>query len=71
MTTPLKSWADAAPRLVAVAAGREAADLVIRGATWVNVQTREVLPRLTSPSPRAALPIAARTHRIASATAPR
>jgi adenine deaminase len=45
MTTPLKSWAEAAPRLVAVAAGREAADLVIRGATWVNVQTREVLPR--------------------------
>ncbi len=30
--------------LVAVAAGRQAADLVIRGARWVNVQTREVIP---------------------------
>ncbi len=39
----MKTWAESAPRLVAVAAGREAADLVIRGGTWVNVQTREVL----------------------------
>ena len=38
------SWAESAPRLIAVAAGREPADLVIRGGTWVNVQTREVLP---------------------------
>ncbi|WP_138422137.1 adenine deaminase [Maritimibacter alexandrii] len=41
--TPLKTWAETAPRLVAVAAGREAADLVIQGAKVVNVHTREVL----------------------------
>ena len=39
----LKSWPDAAARLIAVAAGREPADLVIRGGSWVNVHTREVL----------------------------
>lgn len=39
----LKSWAEAAPILVAVAAGREAADLVIRDGIWVNVQSRELL----------------------------
>jgi len=39
----LKSWPEAAPRLIAVAAGREAADLVIRGGRLVNVHTREVL----------------------------
>ena len=39
----LKSWAETAPRLVAVAAGREAADRVIRGSRLVNVQSREVL----------------------------
>ncbi|MDH3262958.1 MAG: adenine deaminase [Paracoccaceae bacterium] len=38
-----KSWAELAPRLVAVAAGRAPADLVIRGGRWVNVQSREVL----------------------------
>ncbi len=43
METPVKSWADAAPRLIAVAAGRDAADLVIRRGTWVNVQSREIL----------------------------
>ncbi|WP_316013640.1 adenine deaminase [Roseobacter sp. HKCCA0434] len=37
------SWAELAPDLVAVAAGRAAADLVIRGGTWVNVYTRELL----------------------------
>ena len=37
-------WPDVAPRLVAVAAGRGPADLIIRGGQWVNVQTREVLP---------------------------
>ena len=42
--SPLLSWADCAPRLVAVAAGRAAADLVITGGTLVNVQSREVLP---------------------------
>ncbi len=45
MTQPMKTWPETAPRLIAVAAGREPADLVIRGATWVNVQTREILPR--------------------------
>jgi adenine deaminase len=39
----LKPWSDAMPRLVAVAAGREPADLVIRGGHVVNVHTREVL----------------------------
>jgi adenine deaminase len=38
-----KPWSDAMPRLVAVAAGREKADLVIRGGHVVNVHTREVL----------------------------
>jgi adenine deaminase len=42
--SPLLSWADCAPRLVAVAAGRAAADLVISGGTLVNVQSREILP---------------------------
>ena len=36
-------WSDAMPRLVAVAAGREPADLVIRGGRVVSVHTREVL----------------------------
>lgn len=40
----LKPWAEAAPRLIAVAMGRMPADLVIRGGQWVNVHTREVLP---------------------------
>ncbi|WP_166418021.1 adenine deaminase [Cochlodiniinecator piscidefendens] len=39
----IKTWAECAPRLVAVAAGRDAADLVIRNGKWVNVHTREVL----------------------------
>ena len=43
METHFKSWAEVAPRLVAVAAGREKADLVIRGGKLVNVQTREIL----------------------------
>lgn len=42
-TNHLKSWEDCAAKLVAVAAGRDAADLVIRGARVVNVHTREVL----------------------------
>ena len=41
--TPL-SWAQTAPRLIAVAAGREAAHTVIRQGIWVNVHTRECLP---------------------------
>ena len=40
---PLAPWAECAPRLVAVAAGHAPADLVIRGARLVNVQSREVL----------------------------
>ncbi|WP_299085653.1 adenine deaminase [uncultured Ruegeria sp.] len=42
--TPFPSWPDVAPRLIAVAAGREAADMVIRGGIWVNVHSRELLP---------------------------
>ena len=38
------SWPDSAPRLIAVATGREPADLVIRGGIWVNVHSRECLP---------------------------
>ncbi len=40
---PLKTWADCAPELIAVAAGRAPADLVIAGGRVVNVHTREVL----------------------------
>jgi len=43
MAHSIPSCADAAPRLVAVAAGREPADLVIRRGVWVNVHTRETL----------------------------
>ena len=39
----IKTWADVAPQLVAVAAGRLPADLVVRGIKLVNVQSREVL----------------------------
>lgn len=39
----LKSWPEAAPRLIAVAAGRAPADTVIRQGKWVNVQSREVV----------------------------
>ena len=44
LSFPFPSWQDVAPRLVAVAAGRSAADLVFRNASWVNVQSREILP---------------------------
>ncbi|MBB95978.1 MAG: adenine deaminase [Rhodobacteraceae bacterium] len=37
-------WPAVAPQLVATAAGRAPADMVIRGGTWVNVHTRETLP---------------------------
>jgi len=40
----LMSWAKSAPSLIAVAAGREPADLVIQNCCWVNVHTREILP---------------------------
>ncbi len=39
----LKSWPEAAARLIAVAAGRAPADLVIRCGRWVNVHSREIL----------------------------
>ena len=39
----LKSWAESALDLVACAAGRKPADLVIRGGKLVNVQSREIL----------------------------
>ena len=39
----MKPWHECAARLIAVAAGREHADLVIRGGTWVNVHSGEVL----------------------------
>ena len=38
------SWPDVAADLVAVATGRQPADMLIRRGTWVNVHTREVLP---------------------------
>ena len=40
----LMSWAKSAPSLIAVAAGREPADLVIQNCCWVNFHTREILP---------------------------
>ncbi|WP_058313504.1 adenine deaminase [Cognatishimia activa] len=40
----IKSWPETAPTLIAVAAGRAAADMVIRNGQWVNVHTREILP---------------------------
>lgn len=43
MALSIPTFAEAAPRLVAVAAGRESADLVIQGGIWVNVHTRETL----------------------------
>ena len=43
MSKTFRSWAEVAPRLVAVAAGREQADRVFRNCKLVNVQTREVL----------------------------
>lgn len=43
MTALFPSWSTSAPHLVAVAAGRLAADTVIRGIKLVNVQSREVL----------------------------
>ena len=41
---PFPSWPDTAPELIAVAAGRASADMVIRGGIWVNVHSRETLP---------------------------
>ncbi len=41
--TAFSTWADSAPHLVSVAAGRSPADLVITNCRLVNVQSREVL----------------------------
>lgn len=43
ITAPFPSWPDTAPDLIAVAAGRAAADTVIVGGRVVNVHTREIL----------------------------
>ncbi|MEM6384933.1 MAG: adenine deaminase [Pseudomonadota bacterium] len=43
MAHSLSTWPDVAAKLVAVAAGREAAGLVIKGGKLVNVQSREIL----------------------------
>ena len=40
----LPTWPEIAPKLIAVAAGREPADTVVRGGIWVNVHSREALP---------------------------
>ncbi len=47
MSNPLKSWPACAAELVAVAAGRAPADMVIRHARWVNVHSREVIADTT------------------------
>ncbi len=39
----IQPWSRAAGRLVDVAAGRRPADMVFRGAAWVNVHSREVI----------------------------
>jgi adenine deaminase len=40
----VKSWAEAAARLIDVASGRSPADLVIRNGRWVNVHSGEIIP---------------------------
>ena len=44
MTQSIRPWPEVAADLVAVAAGREPADMVIRNCTWVNVHSREAIP---------------------------
>lgn len=39
----LKSWADSAADLIDVASGRRPADMVIRGGSWVNVHSGEII----------------------------
>ena len=39
----MESWRDCLARLVNVAAGREPADMVVRGGTWVNVHSGELI----------------------------
>ncbi len=40
----LPEWAECAPRLIAVAAGRAKADMVVRNGVWVNVHSGEIIP---------------------------
>lgn len=40
----LKTWPEAAARLVDVAMGRSPTDLVIRNGRWVNVHSGEIIP---------------------------
>lgn len=40
----LNSWTQSAPDLIAVAAGRKPADVVIRKGRWVNVHSGEIIP---------------------------
>ena len=40
----MKSWADLAPTLISVAAGRSPADMVITNGRWVNVHSGEIIP---------------------------
>ena len=42
--TPLKSWQELAATLINVAAGRAAADMVIKNGRWVNVHSGEIIP---------------------------
>ncbi len=44
MSDILRPWAETAAELVAVAARRAPADMVIRNCVWVNVHSRETLP---------------------------
>jgi adenine deaminase len=73
MSDSLRSWAEIAPRLIDVAAGRTPADTVVRGAAWVNVHTREIIEgadiaisggRFASCGPDASAAIGERTHVI-------
>jgi len=43
MEHSISTWPQVAARLIAVAAGRQAADTVIKGGKWVNVHSREIL----------------------------
>jgi adenine deaminase len=47
MEAKVKSWQDAAARLVDVAAGRAAADMVLTSGRWVNVYSGEIIPETT------------------------
>ena len=40
----LNSWTQSVPDLIAVAAGRKPADMVIRKGRWVNVHSGEIIP---------------------------